>query len=94
MSNILNKSGLLTDEDVKEPFEYGGMHFTFKTNMDLSIPIKVIAYGRDGATYTLNQYSSDVANFTCYWTNVVMKKLNGFSGFYHVKFELVNFKIA
>jgi hypothetical protein len=43
--NILNKSGMLTDEDRKQPFELGCDHFIFKSNLELSIPIEVIPYG-------------------------------------------------
>ena len=90
--NILNKSGFLTNEDRKEPLEHGCDFFTFKTNLELSEPIKVTPYG--GYTeYSINQYSRDVASFICFWEHFVKKDLNGFPGFHNVKFELIGFKI-
>lgn len=90
--NILNKSGFLTDEDRKEPLERGCEYFTFKTNLDLSIPIKVIPHGIRNE-YSIDQYSKDLASFISFWTHFIAKDLNGFSGFNNVKFELIGFKI-
>lgn len=91
--NILNKQGLLSDEDRKQPLEHGCDRVTFKTCIDLSEPIKVYAYGNSGEV-GLQQYSRDVASFMVWWTHFVLKDLNGFSGFSNVKFELMNFKIV
>lgn len=91
--NILNKTGLLTNEDRKEPLEHGCNHFTFKTCLDLSKPIQVIPYGTS-TKFTHQQYSQDLASFMCWWANFVMCDLNGFSGFSHVKFEFVNFELV
>lgn len=91
--NILNKAGMLTSEDRKQPLEQAGMYFNFKTNLDLTIPIKVIPFGQ-GGKYPIDWYSQDVASFICWWTKVVLKDLNGFSGFSHVKFELVGFEVV
>lgn len=94
-TNILNKPGMLTDEDRKQPLEHGCNHFSFKTNLDLTEPIEVFPYGgvEGGTVKTVDQYSQDVASFICWWTNFVMKDLNGFSGFSHVKFKLIGFTL-
>ncbi len=91
--NILGKDGFLTTEERKRPLEHGCEHFTFKTCLDLSEPIEVIPYGRYD-TFTINEYSSDVASFICWWTQNVREGLNGFSGFNGIKFEPVGFKIV
>lgn len=91
--NILNKVGLLTDEDRKAPLERGCNHVTFKTCLDLSEPVKVIPYGNPKAI-SLKNYTEDVMSFTAWWVHFVRKDLNGFSGFSHVKFELVGFEIV
>ena len=85
--NILNKPGLLTDEDRKAPLEHGCNHFTFKSCLDLSKGVDVIPYGNPNKV-SVDHYSQDVASFIAWWTNFVMKDLNGFSGFSHVKFRL------
>lgn len=91
--NILNKVGLLSDEDRKEPLEHGCEHFTFKTCLDLSKPIQVIPYG-NYKEFPIELYSRDVATFIAFWIHFVSKDLNGFSGFHNVKFELVGFKVV
>ncbi len=91
--NILNKKGLLSDEDRKAPLQHNCEHFKFETVLDLSEPIKVTPYGSSGGKYPLNYYSADVASFICWWTNFVMHDLNGFSGFHHIKFELIGFEV-
>jgi len=91
--NILNKQGMLTDEDRLEPFFQSCSYFTFETNLELSIPVKVTPHG-NGGKYPLDWYSQDLASFICYWKHFVMKDLNGFSGFSHVKFELVNCELV
>ena len=78
---------MLTSEDRKAPLERGCNHFTFKTCLDLSEGIKVIPYGNPKKV-SIDQYSQDVASFITWWTKCVMKDLNGFSGFSHVKFHL------
>lgn len=85
--NILNKEGMLTPEDRKQPLEHGCHDFTFKSCIDLSDGVDVIPYG-SRKQFSLDQYSQDVASFICWWTHNVMKDLNGFSGFSHVKFRL------
>lgn len=90
--NILNKRGFLTSEDRKEPLEHGCNYFTFKTNLDLTEPIKVIPYG-GRSVYSIDDYSKDLAAFFCFWNHFVMPDLNGFSGFSHVSFELVGFTL-
>lgn len=91
--NILNKPGLLSDQDRKQKLEHGCQHFTFVTCLDLSTPIKMIPYGSIGK-FTMNQYSQDIASFIAWWCHFVQKDLNGFSGFSHVKFEPVGFVIV
>ena len=91
--NILNKKGLLSDEDRKQPLERGGMHFTFKTNIDLSEPIEVTPFGIS-KEYSLHHYSQDIANFILWWTVTVHKDLNGFGGFSHVKFVPIGFTVV
>lgn len=84
---------MLTDEDRKAPLEHGCNHVTFKTCLDLSEPVKVIPYGNPKAI-SLKNYTEDVMSFTAWWVHFVRKDLNGFSGFSHVKFELVGFEIV
>ena len=91
--NILNKEGYLTKEDRKELLERGLEYTTFKTCLDLSKPIEITMYGQRGEL-TLEQYSRDVASFMAFWTNFVLKDLNGFSGMNSVKFVPTNFKIV
>ena len=90
--NILNKVGLITDEDRKAPLQHGCDFFTFETCLDLSEPIKVIPYGYT-TEVSLEIYSKEIASFISWWTKFVQKDLNGFSGFSHVKFEPVGFVI-
>ena len=90
--NILNKEGFLSDEDRKQPFHHGCSYFTFKTNLDLSEPVKVIPFD-SSPFYSVEAYSRDVASFISYWNHFVAKDLNGFSGFSHVNFELVGFQL-
>ena len=90
--NILNKVGMLSDEDRKQPISHGCNYFRFESCVDLSSGVKVIPYG-NRQMYSINDYSQDLASFMCWWTKFVMKDLNGFSGFSHVKFELVGFKL-
>lgn len=90
--NILNKHGMLTDEDRKERLEHGCQYFTFKSNLDLSDGIKVIPYGT-WDEYPIEKYSQDVASFFCWWNMFVMEDLNGFPGMSHIKFELVGFTL-
>jgi hypothetical protein len=71
--NILNKVGLLTEEDRKEPLHHGCDWFTFKTCLDLSEPIKVIPYGTR-TEVSLEMYSRDIASFICWWTHFVKKR--------------------
>jgi hypothetical protein len=91
--NILNKVGMLTDEDRKQPLSRGCNYFSFETCVDLSIGVKVIPYG-SALLYSVNNYSQDLASFMCWWNHFVMKDLSGFSGFSHVKFELVGFELV
>ena len=90
--NILNKQGMLTEEDRKQPLEHGCNRFAFKTCIDLSEPIQVIPYGTS-KKHSLQHYSQDVSAFMVWWTNMVMKDLNGFSGFHNVKF-VVDFELV
>ena len=94
--NILNKLGLLTDEDRKEPLERGCDYFTFKTCLDLSKPVQVIPYGyEEGKVKEMSaqSYSRDLSSFMFFWTHFVAKDLNGFQGFHSVKFEFIGFKL-
>ncbi len=91
--NILNTVGLLTSEQRKEKLQHGCNDFTFDTCIDLSEPIKVIPYGNPKEV-SLEIYSQNVASFICWWTHFVQKDLNGFSGFSHVKFVPINFKVV
>jgi len=91
--NVLNKQGILTDEDRKQEFVHGCNHVTFHTNLDLSVPIKVVPYGTSGKI-KIDHYSQDLASFICYWEHFIKKDLNGFTGFSHVKFELDGLEIV
>jgi hypothetical protein len=91
--NILNKQGMLTDSDRKQPLTHGCNYFTFESCIDLSIGVKVIPFGNYDK-YSVSHYSQDLASFMCWWNHFVMKDLNGFSGFSHVNFELVGFTLV
>lgn len=91
--NILNKVGLLSNEDRKKKLEHGCEYFTFITCLDLSEPIEIIPYG-NATEFSLDIYSRDIASFFCWWTHFVHKDLNGFSGFSNVNFVLKNFTIT
>jgi hypothetical protein len=91
--NILNKHGMLTSEDRKQPLEHGCDWVTFKSCVDLSEGVKVIPYGTRGQI-SVQQYSQDLASFMCWWERNVMCDLNGFSGFSHVKFFLEGFELV
>jgi len=91
--NILNKEGLLSDEDRKQPLKHGCNHFNFESCIDLSIGVKVIPYGSSDVQ-SIQNYSQDLAAFMCWWNHFVMRDLNGFSGFSHIKFELAGFKLV
>lgn len=90
--NILNKQGMLTDLDRKEPLQHGCSYLTFETNLDLTEPIKIKPYGL-AKEISAEKYSQDLASFFVWWKHFVMKDLNGFSGFSNVKFELIGFKL-
>lgn len=90
--NILNKSGMLTTTDRKEPLVHHTSSCIFTTCLDLSCGVKVTTFGN--TDMTVSKYSTNVASFISYWTHFVSNDLNGFGGFSHVKFELVNFKIV
>lgn len=91
--NILNKVGMLTNQDRKEKLVRGCEYFTFETCLDLSEPIKIKPHGTSGE-YSLDIYSRDVASFIGWWVHFVHKDLNGFSGFSNIKFELVGFVVV
>jgi hypothetical protein len=90
--NFFGGKDYLDDNQRKKILEHGCEYFTFKTCVDLSEPIQVIPYGNLNE-FTLNQYSIDISNFICWWSNVILKDLNGVSGFNNLKFEPINFKI-
>ena len=90
--NILNKQGLLTDEDRKEPLVHSCHYLTFQSCLDLSEPVR-ISYGIPGSKVPIQMYTRDIADFFCWWDYFIKKDLNGFSGMSHVKFELVDFEI-
>lgn len=91
--NILNKQGMLTDEDRKEPYVRVEHHSTFYSNVDLSSGIRIVPHGIT-KQLSVDQYSQDVASFIAFWTTFVMKDLNGFSGMSHVKFYLDDFELV
>lgn len=91
--NILNKVGMLSDKDRKEPLSHACDYVSFESCVDLSKGVRVIPYGSVNKI-SVDQYSQDLATFFTWWTNMVLKDLNGFSGFNHVKFELVGFKLV
>lgn len=94
-TNILNKKGFLTDEDKKQPIDHSGHFFSFISCVDLSQGVKVIPHGNGFIEeFTTDQYSRDLASFITWWTQHVMKDLNGFSGFCNIKFDFVNFKLV
>lgn len=85
--NILNKQGMLTDAERKMSLVRSFNYVTFETNMDLSDPISVVAFG-GRKQLSITQYSNDLASFISWWSYFVMKDLNGFRGFGGLKFEL------
>jgi hypothetical protein len=91
--NILNKEGLLSKQDCKEPLIHGCQYVTFTTCLDLSEPIKVSAYGTSGEV-SLSNYTSDIASFIDWWVYFVKKDLNGFSGHSATKFILTDFVVT
>ena len=91
--NILNKQGMLSNSDRKQPLIHSCSHFTFESCIDLSIGVKVTPFGNYDK-YSINRYSQDLASFMCWWNHFVMKDLNGFSGFSQVNFELVGFTLV
>jgi hypothetical protein len=91
--NILNKVGMISNEDRTQSLTHGCNWFTFVTCVDLSIGVKVIPYGGINDKYSIEKYSQDLSSFMCWWNHFVMKDLNGFSGFSHVTFELVGFTL-
>lgn len=90
--NILNKEGFLTAKDRKEKLQHGGDHLQFSSCIDLSDLIQVWTYGTE-STVSIENYSKDLASFFSWWTENVLKDLNGFSGFSNLKFKFVNFTI-
>ena len=95
--NILNKTGMLSDEDRKQRLEHGCSKLSFKTCIDLTKPNEVTMYGGGYGgpnEISLNDYSNDVASFFTWWTINVLEDLNGFSGFGNVKFRLSGFKVV
>ena len=84
--NILNKVGLLSDEDRKEPLFHSCHMLSFSSCLDLSDPIKV-TYAIPGGQVSIQDYSKDLASFFTWWSYFVHKDLNGFSGMSHIKFE-------
>lgn len=85
--NILNKQGLLSTEDRKEPLFHQCDYLSFSSCLDLSDPIKV-SYGIPNGRVSLQNYTRSVASFFAWWSHFVHKDLNGFSGMSHLKFEL------
>lgn len=83
--NILNKEGMLTTEQRKEPLVKGMNHVTFRTCLDLSQGIVVEPYGTRNEM-TLQQWNEDLAAFISFWNQFVLCDLNGFSGFSHIKY--------
>lgn len=91
--NYLGKKGCLTDEERKSPLAHGCSNFTFDSCIDLSEKINVRPYGRR-TKFTIDEYSSDVANFIAWWSMNVLPDLNGFTGFTHKKFSLDGFTVV
>lgn len=91
--NILNKKGFLTDEDKKKPLEHGCEYFIFKTCLDLSEPIEITPYYCSTGFMDYEKYSKDLSSFIVWWTEFVMKDLNGFSVFHNIKYIFNGFKL-
>ncbi len=83
--NILNKEGMLTKEERKEPLEHTVGWCTFKSNLDLSDGVIVTSHSQ---AVTYQAYSRDLASFIVWWSYTVLKDLNGFSGFQSIDFEV------
>lgn len=91
--NILNKIGMISDEDRNHKIIHSCFNLSFETCIDLSVPIKVKMIG-NSKIISIENYSRDVSSFIVWWTLNVLKDLNGFSGFNNVKYELVDFQIV
>ncbi len=91
--NILNKEGMLTEEDRKSAFTHPCNYVTFYTCLDLSEPVRIAPLGISKEV-SVENYSRDLASFITYWKRFVMKDLNGFSGFGSVDFELDGVKLV
>lgn len=90
--NILNKTGMLSKEDRKKALHHNCQWFSFKSNIDLSDGVTVSTFS-SMKEIPYEKYSQDLAAFMVWWTKMVMKDLNGFSGFGNIKFEFENFKL-
>ena len=91
--NILNKEGLISDLDRKQPLSHGCGSFMFESCIDLSIGVKVTPYGNSDK-YLINDYSQSLASFIGWWVMNVLKDLNGFPGIDTINFELVGFTLV
>src|ERR1035437_2592931 len=92
--NILNKRGFLTPEDRKHKCSHRGEYFTFETNLDLSIPIKVTPFISNEGKFNVNQYSVDLAIFMEWWSREVWKILNGFPVFITSNLKLLGLNLC
>ena len=85
---------MLTKEDRKEPLEHMCNRVIFKSCLDLSDGVIVEPIGSLTKQVSVECYSQDLATFMCFWEREVMKDLNGFQGFSHVKFILEGFELV
>ena len=76
---------MLTAEDRKEPLARGMNHGTFYTCLDLSKGITYMPFSTRNEI-TLAHWNEDLAAFISFWNQFVLKDLNGFSGFSHIKY--------
>lgn len=89
--NILFGQGKINKEQGKENWTTTGEFLEFDTSLDFSKPIKVSSI--NGDEITISQYSRDLADFICYWSNNILVDLSVLPKFKDVQFEFVNFKL-
>lgn len=90
-TNILNYEGYLKDTDRTKEFVHTGEHFTFRTNLELSVAVRVTAHWPGKCS--LDQYSNDLMWFSARFAREVLPFLNGFQGFGRIKFVTEGFEL-
>jgi hypothetical protein len=90
--NFFGGKGCLTDEQRKKPLQHDCEHFTFRTCVDLSEPIRVSPFG-SRTQFSLDEYSNDLSAFMVWWSMNVLPDLIGFNGFHNRQFVAQGFAV-